>query len=114
MLHRRQFLSGLSGTVAAATCGIASASGLSTQKGKASDDTVVARQSEEGVIVHPFSTKLMTGFPPTPENLCAESIYKSSAHRTWAHQHMRELCATQNISRGNAPIVPLPRLCQRG
>jgi len=67
-------------------------------------------QSEEGVVIHPFDSDVMRGNPPAKNNLVTLDTFESiHSHRVWAQQHMRELCPTQPISRGNGAVAVLPR-----
>ncbi|MCR4412752.1 MAG: beta-lactamase family protein, partial [Thermoguttaceae bacterium] len=61
-------------------------------------------------MIHPFESDVMKGCPPLPEKTVTPDTYSSSRpHRVWAHQHIRELCATQAIGRGHGPVAVLPR-----
>lgn len=52
----------------------------------------------------------MRAFPPTPENqVTRENHEESQGKLRWAMQHWRELFPTQRVSRGENPIVVLPR-----
>jgi CubicO group peptidase (beta-lactamase class C family) len=114
-MKRRDFLATSVGCgMAVVGCAGQHACGRTESSGETHDKRQsVAVQSEEGVVIHPFESDIMTGFPPSSDNLVTPDIYPSSRpHRVWAHQHMRELCTTQPIRRGDGPIHVLPRRTQ--
>lgn len=55
---------------------------------------------DNGIIVHPFRSEIMNGFPPLKENLVTLENWDLAPYNRWAYQHFRELVPTQNISRG--------------
>lgn len=78
------------------------------------DSTEPQSQSEEGVRIQEHKTALMQGYPPALELIVRAEDFHSSddAKRVWAQQHVRELCATQEISRGKGLVAILPRKMQ--
>ena len=67
-------------------------------------------QGDEGIRIHGYESDLMQGFPSPADRRVTSTSYSSSReHRVWAHQHMCELCTTQQISRGTGEVRVLPR-----
>lgn len=54
---------------------------------------------------------MMQGFPPPPDKIIRFADGSSSRfpNTRWAFSHIRELVPTSNVSRGEAPVTPLPR-----
>jgi CubicO group peptidase (beta-lactamase class C family) len=69
-------------------------------------------QSDDGVVVHPYTeSDVMQGSPPTDANLVTRANFQSTHDRLrWAVQHWRELYPTVAVTRGDAPLYPLPRI----
>lgn len=59
----------------------------------------------------PKTLGMMQGFPPPPDKTIRFIDGSSSRfpNTRWAFSHIRELVPTANVSRGEAPVVPLPR-----
>jgi CubicO group peptidase (beta-lactamase class C family) len=59
----------------------------------------------------PKTRGMMQGFPPLPDKTIRFGDGTSSRfpNSRWAFSHIRELVPTANVSRGEGPIVPLPR-----
>ena len=59
----------------------------------------------------PVANKIMQGFPPPPDKIVRFGDGSSSKFpgTRWAFSHIRELSPTANVSRGEGPIVQLPR-----
>ena len=52
---------------------------------------------------------LMTGSPPPTGALVTLENWQDPPYLRWAYMHVRELIPTAAISRGDAPVTPLPR-----
>jgi CubicO group peptidase (beta-lactamase class C family) len=64
----------------------------------------------EGFKIHPHGDSTMTGSPPKAEDVVTiDNAASSRAKHRWALRNTRELMPTQRISRGNGPVVELPR-----
>ncbi|WP_424629431.1 serine hydrolase domain-containing protein [Bradyrhizobium sp. SYSU BS000235] len=59
----------------------------------------------------PVTLGMMQGFPPPPDKIIRFADGSSSRfpNTRWAFSHIRELVPTANVSRGQGPIVALPR-----
>lgn len=59
----------------------------------------------------PKALGMMQGFPPPPDKTIRFIDGSSSRfpNTRWAFSHIRELVPTANVSRGEGPVVPLPR-----
>lgn len=55
---------------------------------------------DNGITVHPYRSEIMSGYPPSKENLVTLENWDLAPYNRWAYQHFRELVPTQNISRG--------------
>ena len=62
-----------------------------------------------GIIIHPFTSAVMNGYPPSMENLVTLENWDSAPYNRWAYQHFRELVPTQNVSKGFGPVNYLER-----
>ena len=106
-MQRRQFFTAAGGLGIAAT-------GCATQTNSHQAASVQKReggvQSNDGVVIPPWKSDVMQGFPPSSENqVTRENHEESQGKLRWAMQHWRELFPTQRISRGRDPVVVLPR-----
>ncbi len=63
----------------------------------------------EGIIIHSHESEIMNGFPPADSNLVTLLNWDLAPYNRWAYQHFRDLVPSQNISRGDGPILNLPR-----
>lgn len=67
-------------------------------------------KQDNGIIVHPFRSEIMNGYPPSKENLVTLENWDLAPYNRWAYQHFRELVPTQNISRGFDAVNNFERL----
>jgi CubicO group peptidase (beta-lactamase class C family) len=51
----------------------------------------------------------MQGFPPAPDKRVTKENWFNGPYNRWGLQHVREITATIDISRGDGPVTPLPR-----
>jgi hypothetical protein len=104
-MHRRHFFTAASLGIAATGCAQSNTSqDAPTLEGEA------GTQSSDGIVIHPWKSDVMSGFPPSPENLVTRENQEDSQEKLrWAMQHYRELFPTQRISRGDQPVFVLPR-----
>lgn len=63
----------------------------------------------DGIIINSYESDIMKGFPPTDSNLVTLMNWDLAPYNRWAYQHFRELVPTQNISKGEGPILNLSR-----
>jgi hypothetical protein len=105
-MHRRELFTAASGLGIAAT-GCAQSS---TSQHAPTLQSETGIQSNDGIAIHPWKSEVMSGFPPTPSNLVTRANQEDSQEKLrWAMQHSRELFPTQSVSRGDNPLVALPR-----
>jgi CubicO group peptidase (beta-lactamase class C family) len=105
-MHRRHFFTAASSLGIAATGCAQSTTSQETPTLQSETGT----QSGDGVVIHPWKSDVMSGFPPAPENLVTRENQEDSQEKLrWAMQHYRELFPTQRVSRGDNPFVALPR-----
>lgn len=59
----------------------------------------------------PTTLGMMQGFPPPPDKTIRfiDGSSLKFPNTRWAFSHIRELVPTANVSRGEGPVVPLPR-----
>jgi len=56
-----------------------------------------------------YDARVMSGFPPPPEQrVRLDQVYAEPCLTHWFMQHVRELSPTALVSRGSAPVAPLP------
>ena len=106
-MYRRHFFTTVGG-VGLAASGCAANTSYSQDTPSLQSESSV--QSNDGVVIHPWKSEVMSGFPPSPENLVTRENQEDSQEKLrWAMQHYRELFPTQRISRGDQPVFVLPR-----
>jgi CubicO group peptidase (beta-lactamase class C family) len=65
----------------------------------------------DGITSDPATMGWMQGFPPPPEKRieAAKGNHMRFPWTRWSFSNMREFCPTVRVSRGDAPVTPLPR-----
>lgn len=70
--------------------------------------TIVARLTSSPAYAGPNASDFMQGIPPAPETRVDKTNWFMGPYNRWGLQHIREIVATTEISRGDGPVYPLP------